>query len=167
MRVAGGISAPFEPDGVERLGERSQGRTITIARLRGPVAAGSLLAAAVAAVASAIATAVAGRIAAEPTAGLVQLLALCLIGGAVLDTAARAAWSGAVDRAEGRLRGDVLAAALHQPLSALSEHIRGDGGGGLARPRPLFAFRRAGLRSAGAARTRPRRAPPAGPVRWR
>src|SRR5690242_2853342 len=85
------------------------GRRLTPARLRGPVTTWSLLAAALAAVAQAIGTVVTGRVAAGPTVPLVALLALCVVGAALLDTVGRAAWAGVVDRAEGRLRGDLLA----------------------------------------------------------
>jgi ABC-type multidrug transport system fused ATPase/permease subunit len=101
-------------------------RQITLARLRGPVTWWSLAAAAVAAAGFALGTVVAGRLAVRPTAWLVELLALCVVGGAILDTAGRAAWAGVCDRAEGRLRGDLLSAALSQPLSALSETAVGE-----------------------------------------
>jgi ABC-type multidrug transport system fused ATPase/permease subunit len=56
----------------------------------------------------------------------VVALALCLVGGATLDTVGRTAWAGVVDRAEGRLRADLLAAALAQPLAVLSETAVGE-----------------------------------------
>ncbi|MDQ1696872.1 MAG: ATP-binding cassette, subfamily bacterial, partial [Frankiaceae bacterium] len=107
-------------------GTASDPRRITLARLRGAVTWWSLAAAAVAAVGFALGTVVAGRIAVRPSMRLVELLALCVVGGAILETAGRAAWAGVVDRAEGRLRGDLLAAALSQPLSALSETAVGE-----------------------------------------
>jgi ATP-binding cassette, subfamily B, bacterial len=99
---------------------------ISLARLRGPATACSLVAAAAAAIGQTVGTVVAGRVAAGPTRALVMVLALCVVGGAVLDTGGRAVWSGVVDRAEGRLRGDLLAAALRQPLGALSEQAVGE-----------------------------------------
>src|SRR4051794_32532324 len=101
-------------------------RRITAARLRGPVAWWCIAGAAVAAVGYALGTVVAGRLAADPTGWLVVLLALFVVGGAILDTAGRAGWAAVVDRAEGRLRGDLLVAALSQPLSALSETAVGE-----------------------------------------
>src|SRR4051812_4113252 len=101
-------------------------RRITWARLRGRVAWWCVAAAGVAAVGYALGTVVAGRLAADPTGWLVALLALFVVGGAILDTAGRAGWAGVVDRAEGRLRGDLLVAALSQPLSALSETAGGE-----------------------------------------
>ncbi|HEU5035154.1 MAG TPA: ABC transporter ATP-binding protein, partial [Mycobacteriales bacterium] len=101
-------------------------RQITLARLHGAVTWWSLAASAIAAVGFALGTVVAGRLAVRPTGLLVGLLALCVVGGAILDTAGRAAWAGVVDRAEGRLRGDLLSAALSQPLSALSETAVGE-----------------------------------------
>ena len=54
------------------------------------------------------------------------MLAICVVGAALLDTVARTLWAGVVDRAEGRLRADLLDAALHQPLSALTEQAVGE-----------------------------------------
>src|SRR4051794_18969654 len=123
------VSSPTRTDplaGTPEQPEDPVGRGITLARLRGPATAWSLIAAAAAAIGQTIGTVVAGRVAAGPTATLVMALALCVVGGALLDTGGRAAWSGVVDRAEGRLRGDLLAAALHQPLDALSEQAVGE-----------------------------------------
>ena len=71
-------------------------------------------------------TVVAGKLAEDPTRGLVWLLAICLVGAAVVDTFGKIAWVGCSDRAEGRLREDLLRAALRQPLSALSEQAVGE-----------------------------------------
>jgi len=101
-------------------------RRITVARVQGSITWWCLVAAAIAAIGAALGTVVAGRLAVRPTGTLVELLALCVVGGAVLDTAGRAAWAVVVDRAEGRLRGDLLSAALSQPLSALSETAVGE-----------------------------------------
>src|SRR5690348_6912627 len=104
----------------------SSARRIDLARLRGPVAWWSVVAAALAAVGYAVGTIVAGRLAVHPSADKVALLALAVVGGALLDTGARAAWAGVCDRAEGRLRADLLTAALSQPLAALSETAVGE-----------------------------------------
>jgi ATP-binding cassette subfamily B protein len=101
-------------------------RQVGLARVRGTTAAWALAAAAVAAVGQTGGTVVAGRLADDPTSMLVTLLALAVVGGAVLDTAARALWWSVVDRAEGRLRGDLLEAALQQPLGVLSEQAVGE-----------------------------------------
>ncbi len=101
-------------------------RRVDLARLRGRLAWWSLAAAAVAAVGHTAGTVVAGRLAERPTGALVGLLALSVVGAAVLDTAGRVAWSGVVDRAEGQLRADLLDAALHQPLAVLSEQAVGE-----------------------------------------
>jgi ABC-type multidrug transport system fused ATPase/permease subunit len=69
---------------------------------------------------------VAGRLAEDPTSALVTLLALCVVGGAVIDTVAKTIWATIVDRAEGRLRSDLLDAAMAQPLSELSEQAVGE-----------------------------------------
>jgi ATP-binding cassette, subfamily B, bacterial len=95
-------------------------------RLRGPVTVAALVLAGVGAVAAALGTVVAGQLAADPTGLLVALLALCVVGGAVLDTTGRTLWAGVVDRAEGRLRADLVHAALHQPLPVLAEQAVGE-----------------------------------------
>ncbi|HET7311257.1 MAG TPA: ABC transporter ATP-binding protein [Mycobacteriales bacterium] len=111
---------------VELSATDSPSRRITLGRLRGPVTWSCIAAAGVAAVGFALGTVVAGRLAVRPTGLLVTLLALLVVGGAILDTAGRAGWAGVVDRAEGRLRGDLLSAAMSQPLSALSETAVGE-----------------------------------------
>ncbi|WP_278236632.1 ABC transporter ATP-binding protein [Isoptericola sp. AK164] len=95
-------------------------------RLRSPVGAAALVALAIGTVGTALGTVVAGGLAQDPTAAGVALLALCLVGGALLDAAGQVAWAGVVDRAEGRLRGDLLSAALHQPLGVLTEQAVGE-----------------------------------------
>lgn len=105
---------------------RTGRRRIGVERLRGRVTAWALLAAAVAALAQTAGTVVAGHLAEDATGSRVVVLALCVVGAALLDTAGRAAWAGVVDRAEGRLRADLLDAALHQPLNVLSEQAVGE-----------------------------------------
>ncbi|MFD6177308.1 MULTISPECIES: ATP-binding cassette domain-containing protein [unclassified Isoptericola] len=95
-------------------------------RLRGPVAAVALVALTLGAVGAALGTVVAGRLAEDPTGGLLLLLTLCVVGAALFDTAGQVVWAGVVDRAEGRLRGDLLTAALHQPLATLTEQAVGE-----------------------------------------
>jgi ABC-type multidrug transport system fused ATPase/permease subunit len=99
---------------------------LTWRRLAGRTSAAALGAAVLAAAAETVATVVVGRVAAGPTAPLVALLAALLVGAALLDTAGRAALAGAAGRAEGRLRTDLLAAALHQPLAVLEEQAVGE-----------------------------------------
>src|SRR3954451_14806218 len=101
-------------------------RRIDWRRLKSPVAMAALCASAVGAVGMTLGTVVAGRLAENPTRGLVWLLAVCLVGAAVVDTAGKIAWVGCSDRAEGRLREDLLRAALRQPLSALNEQAVGE-----------------------------------------
>src|SRR6478736_7490688 len=95
-------------------------------RLRGPVAALALVALTIASVGAALGTVVAGDLAEHPTAAGLWLLAACLVGAALLDTVGQVVWAGVVDRAEGRLRGDLLTAALHQPLATLTEQAVGE-----------------------------------------
>jgi ABC-type multidrug transport system fused ATPase/permease subunit len=94
--------------------------------MKSPVAVGALAASAVGAVGLTLGTVVAGRLAQDPTRSLVWWLATFLVGAAVVDTAGKIAWVGCSDRAEGRLREDLLRAALRQPLSALSEQAVGE-----------------------------------------
>src|SRR5690348_8132010 len=101
-------------------------RTVDWRRLRGPVALWSLVACGVAAVGSSLGSVVAGRLAEHATTTLVWLLTACVVGAALLDTAARTMWAGVVDRAEGRLRADLLDAVLHQPLAALTDQAVGE-----------------------------------------
>ena len=84
--------------------------------------AGSLIAA----VAASLGSVVAGQLADDAAARLVWVLAALLIGGAVIDTIAKTAWSVIVDRAEGALRADLLDAAMAQPLPELSEQAVGE-----------------------------------------
>ncbi|WP_123815607.1 ATP-binding cassette domain-containing protein [Myceligenerans xiligouense] len=95
-------------------------------RLRGPVAAVSLFALVVAVTAQAYGAVVAGRLAESATLLGVVLLAACLVGGAFLDSAGQVAWAGVTDRAEGKLRGDLLRAAMHQPLNTLNDQAVGE-----------------------------------------
>lgn len=101
-------------------------RRVDLRRLSSPVATAALAASAVGAVGMTLGTVVAGRLAENPSRSLVWLLAICLIGAAVVDTAGKIAWVGRSDRAEGLLREDLLRAALRQPLSALNEQAVGE-----------------------------------------
>src|SRR3954462_7320080 len=101
-------------------------RRIDVSRMKSPVAMTALAASAVGAIAMTLGTVVAGKLAEDPTRGLVWLLAICVVGAAVVDTTGKIAWVGCPDRAEGRLRKDLLQAALRQPLSALSEQAVGE-----------------------------------------
>jgi len=117
---------PGTTPGARETVPQDDARLLGWRRVRGAVTAWALVAAAVAALGETGGTVVAGRVAGGPTSGLVRLLALCLIGAAVLDTASSTAWSAVVDRAEGRLRADLLSAAMHQPLAVLSETAVGE-----------------------------------------
>lgn len=95
-------------------------------RLRAPLAAVALLALTLGAVGAALGTVVAGGLAEDPTLSALLLLALCVVGAALLDSVGQVVWAGVVDRAEGTLRGDLLTAALHQPLATLTEQAVGE-----------------------------------------
>ncbi len=101
-------------------------RRVDWRRLRTRSAGFAVAAVATAALGQALGTVVAGRIADHPTAVLVGWLAFFVVGAAVVDTAGRVVWAGVVDRAEGRLRGDLLSAALQQPLTHLTEQAVGE-----------------------------------------
>lgn len=107
----------------QRTGERVP---IDWRRLRQPMAAVCVAGSLLGAIGTSLGTVLAGRLAEDPAGRLVVLLALCVVGGSTVDTVARTLWSGLVDRAEGRLRADLLDAALAQPLSALSEQAVGE-----------------------------------------
>lgn len=94
--------------------------------MRSPIAAGALVCAAIAAVATTMGTVVIGHLAENPTGSLVWLLAGCVIGASLIDTLGKIIWVGLSDRAEGRLREDLLDAALGQPLATLSEQAVGE-----------------------------------------
>jgi ABC-type multidrug transport system fused ATPase/permease subunit len=120
------LAAPLTRPSGPALPPDDPARRVDWRRMRNPVAGASLIALAIAALGQALGTVVAGRLAEGPTGRLVGLLAMFVVGGALLDTAGRIAWAGVVDRAEGRLRGDLLDAALHQPLGELTEQAVGE-----------------------------------------
>ncbi|WP_300681405.1 ABC transporter ATP-binding protein [Nocardioides sp.] len=94
--------------------------------MRSPGAGVAVLITMIAAVGQALATVVAGHLAQAPRTGLVVLLGTLTIGPAIAAISGRVVWYGCVDRAEGRLRADLLTAALHQPLADLSEQAAGE-----------------------------------------
>ncbi len=101
-------------------------RTVDWRRLRQAAVGWAMAASFLGALGKTLGTVVAGSLAEGPTRALVWLLALCVVGAAVLDTVGRTVWAAVVDRAEGRLREDLLDAALRQPLSALNEQAVGE-----------------------------------------
>lgn len=117
-------AAPPTPDASRRPDDRA--RRLDVRRLGGRAAAFALTALTVGAVGSALGAVVAGRLAEDPTGAGLALLALCLVGAALVDSVGQVVWAGVVDRAEGRLRGDLLSAALHQPLATLTEQAVGE-----------------------------------------
>ena len=101
-------------------------RTVDWRRLRRRGSGIALTAMAIAAILQSLGTVVIGRLAADPMWITVAALAGCLLGYALLDTAGRTVWAVIADRAEGRLRRDLLSAALNQPLELLSEQAVGE-----------------------------------------
>lgn len=68
----------------------------------------------------------AGQMAVSPNTYRLTWLAICLVGWAVGFTAARTIWAAAATKAEGQLRADLLAAALAQPVSVLTNQPAGE-----------------------------------------
>jgi ATP-binding cassette subfamily B protein len=68
-------------------------------RMRTPYAGIALVCSLFSAIGMSLGSIVAGRLAQAPTSGLVRVLALCVVGAAVLDTFGRTLWAGLVDRA--------------------------------------------------------------------
>ncbi|MDN5896398.1 MAG: ABC transporter ATP-binding protein/permease, partial [Nocardioides sp.] len=101
-------------------------RRVDWRRLRHPITAFALTCAAIGAVSTTLGTVVAGRLAEDPTAGLLQVLAVMLVGASFVDTLGKITWVGMSDRAEGALREDLLDAAMDQPLAALGEQAVGE-----------------------------------------
>jgi ATP-binding cassette subfamily B protein len=95
-------------------------------RLRGVAAVIALLALTAGAVGQALGTVAAGQLAAGATVVGLVLLAVCVVGGALFDGVGQVVWASVVDRAEGKLRSDLLSAALRQPLATLSEQAVGE-----------------------------------------
>ncbi len=118
--------AAADTGGDEAARSARTARTVDWRRLRQSAVGWAMAASFLGALGKTLGTVVAGSLAEGPTRALVWLLALCVVGGAVLDTVGRTVWAAVVDRAEGRLRGDLLDAALHQPLSALHEQAVGE-----------------------------------------
>ncbi|WP_202925863.1 ATP-binding cassette domain-containing protein [Goekera deserti] len=88
-------------------------------RLAGPGTVVAFVLAVTAAVIETVGTVVTGRIAEDPTAGLVGVLAGLLVVAAAGEVVGRTLFATAVGRAEGVLRADLLDAVLHQPLTTL------------------------------------------------
>ncbi|WP_432507043.1 ATP-binding cassette domain-containing protein [Kineococcus arenarius] len=113
------------PDGA-RPGAGRDARSLTASRLAGPRVAVAGALAVLAAVGETLGTVVTGRLAEDPRPALVAALAVLLVGAGVLDTAGRTVFATRVGRAEGRLRADLLEAALAQPLPVLAEQAVGE-----------------------------------------
>ncbi|MBB2901862.1 ABC-type multidrug transport system fused ATPase/permease subunit [Kineococcus radiotolerans] len=99
---------------------------LTPRRLAGPLTSTAVALGVAAATAETLGAVVTGRIAGNPTAGLLAVLAALVVGASALDTLGRVALAAAVGRAEGALRADLLAAAFAQPVPALAEQAVGE-----------------------------------------
>ncbi|MEL5991151.1 ABC transporter ATP-binding protein [Microbacterium phosphatis] len=119
-------SAPAPSDDPAGASARPVWRRLDWRRLRGVASLIALTLLAVGTTAQAVGTVIAGRLAGDPTTTALILFALCVIGGAAVDSIGQVLWAGVVDRAEGRLRADLLTAAMSQPLAVLSEQAVGE-----------------------------------------
>ncbi|RZS82858.1 ABC-type multidrug transport system fused ATPase/permease subunit [Motilibacter rhizosphaerae] len=97
-------------------------------RLAGRRSTAALALLVLAAAAEVLGAVVGGRLAggAGAAGSDVALLAVLLLGSALLDGAGSTVVSGVIGRAEQRLRADLLARALHQPLPVLQEQAVGE-----------------------------------------
>ena len=95
-------------------------------RLRSRGAAVAVVLSILAAAAEALSARVAGRIVVAPSWSLLAPFALLLMGAAALDITGRSVISGVIGRAEGRLRADLLEAALAQPLTVMADQAVGE-----------------------------------------
>lgn len=121
---------PSLPDDRAGVSARARGlpawRRLDWRRLRGVTSFIAIVLLVAGTTGQAAGTVIAGRLSADPTTDALILFALCVVGGAVVDSVGQVLWAGVVDRAEGRLRGDLLTAAMSQPLSVLSEQAVGE-----------------------------------------
>ncbi|NYF97247.1 ATP-binding cassette domain-containing protein [Janibacter cremeus] len=101
-------------------------RRIDWRRMSSPWTGAALVCALAAAIALTLGTVIMGRLAEDPTSTLVWVLAACIVGGALLDTVGKIVWVGLSDKAEGRLREDLLDAVLAQPVPVLAEQAVGE-----------------------------------------
>ncbi|MEI2777615.1 MAG: ABC transporter ATP-binding protein [Tetrasphaera sp.] len=101
-------------------------RTVTWRRVRTPLNMAALAVLLVGSIAQVLGNVLAGQIAEAPTWELLRWLAVAMVGGSMLDMGGRYVWFGEIDRVEGRLRADLLDAALSQPLAALGEQAVGE-----------------------------------------
>ncbi|MFL0410136.1 ATP-binding cassette domain-containing protein [Microbacterium paludicola] len=121
---------PSLPD--DRAGARTSAsglpawRRLDWRRLRGVASFLAIVLLVAGATGQAAGTVIAGRLSGDPTVDALILFALCVVGGAIVDSVGQVLWAGVVDRAEGRLRGDLLTAAMSQPLAVLSEQAVGE-----------------------------------------
>ena len=121
--TAHGMSSDGPPGGSGMLADRVP---VDWRRVRRPLTVVCFAMSLVGAVAASLGSMVAGRLAEQASSTLVVVLALCVVGGAVVDTVAKTIWATVCDRAEGTLRADLLDAAMAQPLSELSEQAVGE-----------------------------------------
>jgi len=127
MATATAPSAPAQRDTGHAVARPEPAdRSIDHRRLTGPTTSLAMAALVLAAVGQALGSLFIGQIAANPGWSIVAVLALCVVGAAVLDTVGRIAWTAVVDRAEGQLRADLVDAVMAQPVGALTEQAVGE-----------------------------------------
>jgi hypothetical protein len=106
-----GTNTPAESVG--RPADLDFDRAVDWRRLWRPGVGIAMAAMGIAAILQSLATVIIGRLAADPVWATVAAFAGCLLGYALLDTAGRTIWAVITDPAEGRLRRDLLSAALN------------------------------------------------------
>ncbi|WP_125773818.1 ATP-binding cassette domain-containing protein [Antribacter gilvus] len=118
--------APAAPTPAPRQHLDDPARRLDWRRLAAPAATAALVALAVGALGQTFGAVAAGRLGQNATVAGLVVLAACVVGGALIDSVGQVVWAGVVDRAEGKLRGDLLTAALSQPLGTLTEQAVGE-----------------------------------------
>lgn len=127
MATATAPSAPPRGDTGRALARpKPADRSIDHRRLGGTTTSLALAALVLTAIGQALGSLFIGQVAADPRWSTVAILALCVVGAAILDTVGRVAWTAVVDRAEGQLRADLVDAVMAQPVGALTEQAVGE-----------------------------------------
>jgi len=101
-------------------------RSLDFRRLKTPLTFIAIAILVVSEGAKAVTVLASGWMAQSPSRSSLIWLAVSLIGGGALFVLGQTLWQGVIDRAEGRLRGDLLQAALDQPVHQLGAQSAGE-----------------------------------------
>ncbi|MCL1899192.1 MAG: ABC transporter ATP-binding protein/permease [Promicromonosporaceae bacterium] len=118
------MDTPQSAPPVDKL--RPPSRTLSWRRLANPATVTALVFLSIHAVFTALVSLTTGWLTAEPVARNMAWLAVAVLTGAFSAYVGRVIWNGVVNRAEGRLRMDLLSAALAQPVRVLGEQSSGE-----------------------------------------